>query len=91
VLCHSGNFRIEDFRTDPMRIFAAHEVAAFADVSMATKMTVQVGGGDGGGRDVSAFVWGGGVAGALADALGSSLAHTQRSALYGRRADSVHY
>jgi acyl-CoA oxidase len=49
VLCHSGNFRIEDFRTDPMRIFAAHEVAAFADVSMATKMTVQVGGGDGGG------------------------------------------
>ncbi len=43
VLCRSGCFRIEDFRSDPMRIFAAHEVAAFADVSMATKMTVQVG------------------------------------------------
>jgi acyl-CoA oxidase len=41
VLCRSGCFRIEDFRSDPMRIFAAHEVAAFADVSMATKMTVQ--------------------------------------------------
>lgn len=41
VLCHSGHFRIEDFRGDPMKIFAAHEVAAFADGSMATKMTVQ--------------------------------------------------
>ncbi|KAI3425022.1 hypothetical protein D9Q98_008403 [Chlorella vulgaris] len=41
VLCHSGAFCIEDFRSDPMKIFAAHECAAFADVSMATKMTVQ--------------------------------------------------
>ncbi|KAL4447754.1 hypothetical protein ABPG75_004973 [Micractinium tetrahymenae] len=41
VLCHSGNFAIEDFRRDPMKIFAAHEVAAFADPSVATKMTVQ--------------------------------------------------
>ena len=43
VLCRSGCFAIEDFRTDPMKIFAAHEVAAFADPSVATKMTVQVG------------------------------------------------
>lgn len=43
VLCGSGCFRIEDFRTDPMRIFAAHEIAAFSDPSVATKMTVQVG------------------------------------------------
>lgn len=41
VLCHSGNFSISDFRTNPLRIFAAHEVATLADVSMATKMTVQ--------------------------------------------------
>eukprot|EP00887_Chlorella_sp_A99_P005922 scaffold29.g5922.t1 len=41
VLCHSGNFSIRDFRTNPYRIFAAHEVATLADVSMATKMTVQ--------------------------------------------------
>jgi hypothetical protein len=27
-------------RNNPHRIFAAHEIAAFADVSMATKMTV---------------------------------------------------
>lgn len=40
-LCHSGNFSITDFRTNPLRIFAAHECAALADVSMATKMTVQ--------------------------------------------------
>ena len=42
-LCHSGAFSITDFRTNPLRIFAAHECAALADVSMATKMTVQVG------------------------------------------------
>lgn len=41
VLSNSGNFSITDFRTDPLRIFAAHEVAALADVSLATKMTVQ--------------------------------------------------
>ena len=28
-------------RNNPLRIFAAHEVAAFCDPSMATKMTVQ--------------------------------------------------
>ena len=41
ALCHSGNFSITDFRTNPLRIFAAHECATLADVSMATKMTVQ--------------------------------------------------
>lgn len=41
VLCHSGNFSITDFRTNPLRIFAAHECATLTDVSMATKMTVQ--------------------------------------------------
>ena len=40
-LCHSGNFSILDFRSNPLRIFAAHECAALVDVSMATKMTVQ--------------------------------------------------
>lgn len=41
TLCQSGNFSILDFRHAPLRIFAAHEVAALCDVSMATKMTVQ--------------------------------------------------
>lgn len=40
-LCLSKAFSIKDFRTNPLRIFAAHECAALADVSMATKMTVQ--------------------------------------------------
>jgi acyl-CoA oxidase len=40
-LCDSKLFSIRDFRSNPMRIFAAHECAALADVSMATKMTVQ--------------------------------------------------
>lgn len=40
-LCDSKQFGIRDFRTNPMRIFAAHECAALVDVSMATKMTVQ--------------------------------------------------
>jgi len=41
VLCHSGNFSINDFKTNPLRIFAAHECATLTDVSMATKLTVQ--------------------------------------------------
>jgi acyl-CoA oxidase len=40
-MCSSGCFSITDFRTNPLRIFAAHELATWADVSMATKMTVQ--------------------------------------------------
>lgn len=38
-VCRAGLFSITDFRTNPLRIFAAHEVAAFCDPSMATKMT----------------------------------------------------
>ena len=40
VICHSGLVSITDFRGNACNIFAAHEMAAFADVSMATKMTV---------------------------------------------------
>eukprot|EP00005_Dracoamoeba_jomungandri_P005686 CAMPEP_0174251116 /NCGR_PEP_ID=MMETSP0439-20130205/1050_1 /TAXON_ID=0 /ORGANISM="Stereomyxa ramosa, Strain Chinc5" /LENGTH=604 /DNA_ID=CAMNT_0015331355 /DNA_START=154 /DNA_END=1964 /DNA_ORIENTATION=+ len=32
---------VKDFKTNPKRIFAAHEIAGLADGSMATKMTVQ--------------------------------------------------
>lgn len=42
VICHSGLLSITDFRSNPLNIFAAHEIAAFADVSMATKMTVRL-------------------------------------------------
>lgn len=42
VLFDSGNFSVNDFRTNPLRIFAAHECMALADVSAATKLTVQV-------------------------------------------------
>lgn len=41
LLCQSGIYSLNDFKTNPTRIFAAHECAALADVSMATKMTVQ--------------------------------------------------
>lgn len=44
VICHSGLVSITDFRHNPLNIFAAHEMAAFADCSMATKMTVSVSG-----------------------------------------------
>lgn len=40
IICHSGLVSITDFRSNALNIFAAHEMAAFADVSMATKMTV---------------------------------------------------
>ncbi|KAK9806580.1 hypothetical protein WJX73_004625 [Symbiochloris irregularis] len=39
-VCQSGLVSITDFRHNPLNIFAAHEVSAFADFSMATKMTV---------------------------------------------------
>ena len=41
ALCEAGFISVSDFRNNPMRIFAAHEVAGLADGSMATKMTVQ--------------------------------------------------
>lgn len=39
-VCHSGLVSITDFRHNPLNIFAAHEISAFTDYSMATKMTV---------------------------------------------------
>jgi alkylation response protein AidB-like acyl-CoA dehydrogenase len=39
--CRAGFVSVADFAADPRRIFAAHEVAALVDPSMATKMTVQ--------------------------------------------------
>ncbi|GIL42328.1 hypothetical protein Vafri_343 [Volvox africanus] len=40
-VCRAGFISVSDFRTNPFRIFAAHEVAALCDPSMGTKMTVQ--------------------------------------------------
>ncbi|GBF93833.1 acyl-coenzyme A oxidase peroxisomal [Raphidocelis subcapitata] len=39
--CRAGFVSVTDFRHDPLRIFAAHEVLAFTDPSMAVKATVQ--------------------------------------------------
>ncbi|CAG9460846.1 unnamed protein product [Pedinophyceae sp. YPF-701] len=39
--CDRRLFSVQDFVTNPHRIFAAHECAALCDGSMATKMTVQ--------------------------------------------------
>ena len=41
ALCEAGFISVRDFKENPMRIFAAHEVAGLCDGSMATKMTVQ--------------------------------------------------
>lgn len=42
ALCRAGFVSVLDFRANPMRIFAAHEVAALCgDGSLGTKMTVQ--------------------------------------------------
>lgn len=40
-ICQTGLFSIQDFHTNPLRIFAVHEIAGLCDGSMATKMTVQ--------------------------------------------------
>lgn len=40
-ICEQDTFSVSDFKTDPLKIFAAHETAGLADGSMATKMTVQ--------------------------------------------------
>lgn len=40
-ICAEKFFSVKDFRTQPGKIFAAHEMAGFTDGSMATKMTVQ--------------------------------------------------
>ncbi|KAG1666186.1 hypothetical protein FOA52_012033 [Chlamydomonas sp. UWO 241] len=41
AVCDAGFISVAAFRTNPLSIFAAHEIAAFCDPSMATKMTVQ--------------------------------------------------
>lgn len=40
-LCSQGFISVLDFKNNPLWIFAAHELAAVVDGSMATKMTVQ--------------------------------------------------
>lgn len=41
-ICDNKFISVLDFRTNPLRIFAAHELAAIIDPAMTTKMTVQV-------------------------------------------------
>lgn len=41
VICSKKLFSVKDFFNNPLRIFAAHEIAGLCDGSMATKMTVQ--------------------------------------------------
>lgn len=40
-ICDGGFISVLDFRNNPLRIFAAHELASIIDPAMATKMTVQ--------------------------------------------------
>lgn len=40
-ICDAGFISVHDFRSDPRRIFTAHELTAIVDSSTATKMTVQ--------------------------------------------------
>jgi len=40
-ICDAGFISVLDFRNNPLRIFAAHELASIIDPSMTTKMTVQ--------------------------------------------------
>lgn len=40
-ICDAGFISVLDFRNNPLRIFAAHELAAIIDPAMTTKMTVQ--------------------------------------------------
>lgn len=42
AICSQGFFSVRDFLTNPDKIYAAHEIAGFADGAMATKMTVQM-------------------------------------------------
>ena len=41
-ICDNNFISVLDFRNNPLRIFAAHELAAIIDPAMTTKMTVQV-------------------------------------------------
>lgn len=40
-LCQAGLLDIQDFETDPRRIFALHDICAYIDGSFVTKLTVQ--------------------------------------------------
>uniref|UniRef100_H2YL24 Uncharacterized protein n=1 Tax=Ciona savignyi TaxID=51511 RepID=H2YL24_CIOSA len=40
-ICDGGFISVLDFNDNPLRIFAAHELAAIIDPAMSTKMTVQ--------------------------------------------------
>lgn len=40
-ICDAGFISVLDFWNNPLRIFAAHELAATIDPAMSTKMTVQ--------------------------------------------------
>ena len=40
AVCRSGLVSMLDFRSNPLNIFAAHDVCGFADGAMATKATV---------------------------------------------------
>jgi len=41
AVCSQGFFSVKDFRGNPDKIFAAHELSGLVDGAMATKMTVQ--------------------------------------------------
>lgn len=41
AVCSQGFFSVRDFKTNPDKIFAAHEMVGLADGSAATKLTVQ--------------------------------------------------
>ena len=41
-ICDNGFISVLNFRDNPLKIFAAHELAAIIDPAMTTKMTVQV-------------------------------------------------
>jgi len=41
AICDAGFISVLDFWNNPLRIFAAHEIASIVDPAMATKMTVQ--------------------------------------------------
>ena len=41
LICNKGFISVLDFKNNPLRIFATHELSSIVDPSMATKMTVQ--------------------------------------------------
>ena len=41
AICDKGYISVRDFKNNPLKIFAAHELASIVDPAMSTKMTVQ--------------------------------------------------